>query len=193
MKKLFLSIVVFSFLLVVGCQENSITSPVLPNSVQKFQDPQGAITRGTIRLDGILRVPGELNSYYSISGNITYTDQLIEVPNVPPLPQTNVEVTLSVDANLADTAPPHETWNISATSKDELHNMVNGEKMLEKSFSIEGRNDGLVLVCRFHVTANSVELDSRWLSFSSNRINKTGSGNGYHTLPPVTNPDNSTN
>ena len=36
----------------------------------------------------------------------------------------------------------------------------NGMYILEKSFSIQGRTDGMVLMCRFNVTTDGIELNA---------------------------------
>ena len=55
--------------------------------------------------------------------------------------------------------------------------------LLEKSFPIQGRTDGLVLVCRFLVTTEGVGLSERWLAKPEDTNNKASAN--YITYPPV--------
>jgi hypothetical protein len=185
MKNLLLTLAAFSVFLLVGCQENSITDPLSSSTVQKNQT---SATIGSIPLDGILKVPGELNSYYDISGTINYTEELIQDPKVPPVQQTHLSVTFSIDADLSNSAPPYTKWNISTTLRDDLYISNGGEEILEEHFSIEGRNDRLTLVCRFLVTDSSVKLESRFLSFEGEKVSKSSSSEPeIFTLPPAVN------
>ena len=57
MKKLLFSLVVFSGLLLIGCQENNITDPISSESIQKDQPTGGNVITGSIPLEGILAIP----------------------------------------------------------------------------------------------------------------------------------------
>lgn len=172
MKNLLLILFACSVLLLIGCQENSITDPVLSSSVQKNQI---SVTTGSISLDGILKVPDEFNSYYDLSGTIAYTEELIQDPKVPAVQQTQVSVTLSVDADMVHSAPPYSKWKVSTISRGDLYISSDGDEFLEKHFYVEGRNDGLTLVCQFLVTESSVKLESRFLSFEGKKGSKSSS------------------
>ena len=75
MKNLLLTLVAFSVLLLIGCQENSITDPTPYADLQKTDDP--LIHRGIIELDGILEVPGQPNSFLEINGQVGYVHELV--------------------------------------------------------------------------------------------------------------------
>ena len=77
MKQLLFSLVVFSILFVIGCQENSITDPVSAESIKKDQTTVDPFTSGVIPLEGVLVVPGGFQSYYDIQGQINYTHELV--------------------------------------------------------------------------------------------------------------------
>ncbi len=99
MKKLFLTIVTFSVLFVIGCQENSITDPiegVNQQDLQKNDDPQ--VHQGFIELEGILEVPGLPNSFLEINGQVGYVHELVFVDPIPPSPQHFVSLSLQVNA-----------------------------------------------------------------------------------------------
>ncbi len=168
MKKLLFSLIVFSVLFVIGCQENSITEPISTESINKSQNQEGISSGGTIPLDGILVHHGGFNSYYSIEGNINYSHELVLFDPKPPSPQYNVHLNLSVDAILTDPdLPGRNSWTISSESEDVFYVSEDGIYILEKSFPVLDRNDGLALVCRFLVTTDGVGLNAKWLSSSN--------------------------
>jgi hypothetical protein len=167
MKKFFFSLVVFSVLFIVGCQENSITDPVSIETTNKAQNQEGITSGGTIPLEGILVQHGGFNTYYSIEGTINYTHELLLL-NRPPAPQYNVQLNLTVEAVLTNPdLPGRNTWTISSESEDVFYVSEDGIYILEKSFPVLDRNDGLVLVCRFLVTTDGVGLNAKWLSSSN--------------------------
>jgi hypothetical protein len=165
MKKLFFSLVVFSVLFVIGCQENSITDPVSIEATNKVQTQDGITSGGTIPLEGILVHHGGFSSYYSIEGNIEYTHELVLLDPIPPAVQSYVRLHLSVNAVLTDPdLPGRNSWTISSESEDVFYVSEDGIYILEKSFPVLDRIDGLVLVCRFLVTTDGVGLNAKWLS-----------------------------
>ena len=184
MKNLLLTLVAFSVLLLMGCQENSITDPISTESVNKDQISVGTLTSGTIPLEGILVFPGMGQTYYSIEGEINYTHKLVQQDPIPPAPQYNVQLNLSVSAYLNhESTRERNTLSISSQSEDVFYVSEEGIYILEKSFIVLGSNDGLALVCRFLVTTEGVSLNSKWLVVNTeNELNKTGTGVIY---PPV--------
>ena len=184
MKNLFLTIAFFSVLFLVGCQENSITDPTSPESVNKDIYQGSNVTSGTIPLEGLLVVPGMGQTYYSIEGLINYTHELVMKDPIPPTEQYNVQLNLSVSAYLNnESTRERNTLSISSQSEDVFYVSEEGIYILEKSFIVLGSNDGLALVCRFLVTTEGVSLNSKWLVVNAeNELNKTGTGVIY---PPV--------
>ena len=171
MKNLLLTLVTFSVLLLIGCQENSITDPVSSESVQKVQTTGETVISGSIPLEGILLVPGGFQTYYSIRGQINYTHELVLLDPAPPAPQYYIDLDLTVRAVLTDEG--YNTFTISSTSQDNIYVSEDGIYILEKSFPVLGRTDGMVLVCRFLVTTDGIGLNAKWLAFSDdNGINK---------------------
>jgi len=87
MKKLFLTIVTFSILFVIGCQENSITDPISVEPTNKVQqtDPSH---KGTITLERMLTDPYPImNSFYIVNGEIQYRHTVQLLDPIPPIPQ----------------------------------------------------------------------------------------------------------
>jgi len=184
MKKLLYSLVVFSALLIIGCRENSITDPVLTESINKNQTTGEIFTSGVIPLEGLLVIWGGFQTYYDIQGQINYTHELVLLDPAPPSPQYYIDLNLSVRANLTDES--HKTFRISSTSEDNIYILQNGRYLLEKSFPVIGRNDGLTLVCSFIVTTGGVSLNAKWLAFGDQlEINKNSVPGGNLTFPPI--------
>jgi hypothetical protein len=171
MKQLLSSLVLFFVLFITGCRENSITDPILTESVQKVQTTGEKVITGSIPLEGLLLVPGGFQSYYSIKGQINYTHELVLLDPAPPAPQYYINLNLSVRATLTDEG--HNAFRISSQSEDIIYDSGDGICILEKSFPVLGRNDGMVLVCRILVTTDGIGLNAKWLAFSNdNGINK---------------------
>ncbi|OGU64265.1 MAG: hypothetical protein A2W30_02350 [Ignavibacteria bacterium RBG_16_36_9] len=169
MKNLLLTLSVFSVLLLIGCQENSITDPILTESVQKVQTTGENLISGSIPLEGLLVIHGGFQTYYSISGQIDYTHELVLLDPAPPAPQYYIDLNLSVIATLTDEG--HNAFRISSQSEDNIYVSEDGIYILEKSFPVLGRNDGMVLVCRFLVTTDGIGLNSMWLDFTNDISN----------------------
>jgi len=180
MKKLFLTLVTFSILFVIGCQENSITDPVTVEPTNKVQqtDPSH---QGTITLERMLRDPYPvMNSYFIINGVIEYEHKMVYLDPIPPNPQYVVSLNLSVTAafkyfcTVCDPqASDFSAGTISNKSNDEISISIWEDEifLLEKSFPIQGREDGMVLVCKFFVTANGIGLDEMWLVLPESHSN----------------------
>ncbi len=174
MKKLLFSLVFFSVLFVIGCQENSTTDPVQfdqKGDIQKTSDP--LVNSGIITLEGMLQNPYPvMNSYYIIDGEIQYQQTLQILDPIPPNPQFLISLDLSITANLTDfctVCEPPTTGISVGTISIETNNIIymsedaDGSYLLEKSFPIQGRTDGMVLMCRFNLTTSSIELAAMWL------------------------------
>ena len=174
MIKLLFPLVVLFILFVIGCQENSITNPVQldgKGNVQKNADPH--VNNGIITLEGMLRNPYPvMNSYYLINGKIKYQQTLEVFDAIPRNHQYLISRDLSVSADLTDyctvCGPPFtgiSTGTISIETNNIIYMCEDGSciYLLEKSFPIQGRTDGMVLMCRFSVRMDSIELNAMWL------------------------------
>ena len=64
-----------------------------------------------------------------------------------------------------------------------------GIYLLEKYFDVQGREDGLILVCKFLVTTDGVGLNEMWLAKPEGnphiKINKAHTQRDTVTFPPV--------
>ena len=183
MKKLMFSTTIFLILFAVGCQENSITDPIQDTQIQKNENP--LVQRGVIELEGILEVPGQTNLFLEINGQVEYVHELFLVDPIPPAPQHYVSLSLQVNAGLSDPySERHPDWLISNKSQDIIYVSENGVYQLVKSFPIQDRSDGMVLVCSFLVTTEEIGLSEMWLATPEDTFNKSGESNPF-TMPPV--------
>ena len=165
MKNLLLTLVTFSVLLLIGCQENSITDPNQGAELQKTDDP--SVTTGTIPLEGTLEIPNQPNSYMSINGQADYVHELFLVDPIPPAPQYYVNLSLNVYAELIDLSSPSDPiWIISTQTNDIFYVSEEGIYLLVKTFVVQGREDGMVLKCRFLVTTDGIGLNEMWLELN---------------------------
>ena len=169
MKNLLLTLIAFSVLLLIGCQENSITDPAQNLDLRKTDDP--SVTTGTIILEGQLEIPNLPNSYLNINGQTDYVHELFFVDPIPPAPQYYVSLWLNVNADLTEPASIDPTYLISGQSEDLFYVSEEGIYLLEKTFSIQGRDDGLVLVCKFMVTTDGIGLNEMWLELGNDNTN----------------------
>ena len=184
MKNLFLTIVVFSVLFIIGCQENSITDPV-QQELQKTDDP--SILSGTILLEGILEVPNQPKSYLSINGRVGYIHRIELSNSISTTARQNVSLSLTINAGLSDTySEKHPYWLISSKSQDIIYLSKDGIYQFVTSFPIQDRSDGMVLVCSFLVTTEGVRLSEMWLAVQEDTFNKTIELDPV-TYPPVLN------
>jgi hypothetical protein len=169
MKKLFLSFVVFSVLLLIGCQENSITDPAVDKTLNKDQVPGRTNLTGTIPLEGQLQDPSDPSNYLTINGIIEYEHDLVPIDPIPPAPQYYVSVNLTTQATISDDDQPIETEVVvNGTSQDEFYVSEEGVYVLERYYEVTGMTDGMVLFCRFLVTTDGIGLNSMWLEVFQN-------------------------
>ena len=109
-------------------------------------------------------IPGGFQTYYDIEGQINYSHELFPLDPAPPAPQYYIDLTLSVRAALTDGG--NNAFRISSQSEDTIYDSGDRTYILQKSFPVLGRNDGMVLICRFLVTTDGIELTAKWLAFN---------------------------
>lgn len=182
MKNLLIPLFSLVILLLIGCQENSITDPLSSQSPNKLQSNDGTITQGSINLQGILEVQGSDNLTYVIDGGIEYTHELIFVDPIPAAQQYYVRLSLSTNAIIsrANDLPGNKSNTVSSESEDIFYVSPEGIYLLEKTFYLQGSFEGMVLVLKFLVTIDGVGLNSMLLAFIDNyKANKT---RGYNSI-----------
>jgi len=167
MKKLIFSLVVFSGLLIIGCQESFLTDPVqdtMPADIQKNYRP--GYRQGTFILEGILVNPNvPLTEYYSLNGKIAYEHQTVkDFPHLASGIKYNVILQLEIKAEITNpNVKSGRSYIVSGKTKDALYIPVKGALTLKKSFQIQRSESRMNFVCLFEVTSQGVKLVSRWL------------------------------
>lgn len=161
MKKMLFILVGSSLLLFIGCQENTITDPV---SNEAAGNLKSEISSGynLIKLDRLLPDPSvPFKNYLTLSGTVEYAQRAIYLDPVPPISQKLVYLQLSMNAEIKD---PHSSadvfWTISGKSEDNIRLSDDDLVVLTKYYKVQGRDDGLGVVCEFEVTTSGVKLGS---------------------------------
>ena len=179
MIKLLFSCVLVLALLIIGCQENSITNPV-DNPAGSNKNSSSTVS-GSIELLQRLDTPYPVfNAYFDLQGVISYQMTLYPLDPNPSLPQISVVLDLSIDANLtsictvcAPLVNNTPAGVVSDQTSDALQLNESGYDILVKTFTIQKREDSMVLKVRFYVYTGEVTIDAIWLELSDG----TESGN----------------
>jgi hypothetical protein len=185
MKNLLFTVFSFSVLLLIGCQENSMVDPLSPDSINKSGNPTSNITSGTIKLGGLLVLPGGFQSYYTIDGQIDYTHEKVLVDPIPPAPQYYIAVGLSIRAEISDGS---NILTVSSNSNDNVYVSEEGIMILEKVYPVLNSENGLVLICKFLVTTDGLGLNEMMLEegYVNPNLNKSKEPTPF-TMPPFFN------
>ncbi|HEY6436133.1 MAG TPA: hypothetical protein VIY47_06060 [Ignavibacteriaceae bacterium] len=173
MKNLIVSLSAALVVLIIGCQENSITEPVLNEPAEKVQveTPENYF-RGIITLESVLRDPYSIgNSFYLISGQIEYNLRKINMDSNLSALQQNISIHLDVKADLQNfctVCPAIEVDNLSGFISEISDSVApvagNTASLFERNFTIQGREDGMVLKTRFSISKDEVKLNAMWLA-----------------------------
>jgi len=171
MKNLFLTIVVFSVLLLIGCQENSITDPVSNDTNLNLATivlDKDIISSypGVIKLEGMLFDPSHyFNNNAAISGVVRYSLNKVELDRIPE--DTPIKVKLYVNAELKEGLSGRDVSGldvrslfVSGTSEDLVYTSATNDQLyyLEKSFRV--KNNRLNLIFKFQVNEKSLTMVS---------------------------------
>lgn len=179
MKNLIISLAVASVLFVIGCQENSITDPIADKYSNKVQaETPDTYIKGTILLEGVLSDPYLVgNSFYRINGEIEFEQRFVNAEPNNRFSKRYAALYFTTNASLryfCTVCSPAEEDKIagfiSEVSEDYVPLGGNYVSLLEKTFSIQGREDGMVFKCRFLVTASGMELSAMWLALPDNNV-----------------------
>ena len=179
MKNLIISLAAASVLFVVGCQENSITDPIANESSSKVQtETPDTYLRGIILLEGVLRDPYHIgNSFYRINGQIEFEQRFVTGEPIYQFSKRSAALYFTTNADLryfCTVCPPEEEDQLAGFIADVSEDYVllggNYVSLLEKSFKIQGREDGMVLKVRFLVSNSGVELSTMWLELPKSTI-----------------------
>lgn len=151
---------------VIGCQDNSITNPVAANPSPGSQFSKNVmLPLREIPLYGVLREPGGFNAFTEIAGKVVYTSTQIPRDPVPPYPQWAMQVALKVNADLMPLNSNGPVWSISSSSVNELalDSEADRSMLLEESFRIDGRSDGVSLHLQLRIDQETIVLTRMWL------------------------------
>jgi hypothetical protein len=179
MKTLFVSLVVISLAFFFGCQENSITDPVSNETAMKVQkDSFDSHFHGSLRIERAMRDPYPImNSFYIINGQVDYD---IRIPHTDPMLSSykqfaNIHLVINAELEYVCTvcspSPQDDLSGFLSEASDDIVVLVaNGVSLLEKTYTIQGRNDGMMLKFTFMITNSSVELSAMWLALPTTDI-----------------------
>lgn len=173
MKILFVLLVSFSMALFFACQENIVSDQPVNQPVDKVQTgtPTNFLS-GVIPLESVLRDPHNIgNSFYRVSGQIQYEQKNPIEDNELSNSQRYILLSFTSNADVyhfCTICPPQNDDELAGFISDASENLVqvggNYVTLLEKSFPIQGRQDGMMLYCRFAVSNTKVELNAIWLA-----------------------------
>jgi hypothetical protein len=178
MKTLFVTLVTLAVLFAMGCQENSINDPLSTESANKTQNYN---KHGLIDLQRLLIDPYPVgNSFYRISGQIEYNFTLVSSDPLQPSAGQTLLVQFSINADMqyfCSVCPPSEEDVLDGFIESGAEEYLNVNEhflaQFDKTFTIQGREDGMVLKCRFFVNTAGMELSAMWLAFENNSTTAT--------------------
>ena len=190
MKNILFSIFSISVMLLVGCQENSITDPQQGAVIQKNVDP--TVQQGTIKLEAKLVNPDTPEgNYLLISGSVEFEETLNFTDAMPPISQLYISLRLFTIADISNPAAPYDAISTVSSESNDMISVAyvdqDGLTYINKYYSIKGKYNRLSLVCRFSVRTDGVSLSGMWLEAVNydTRSNKFGLSNNENTYPPV--------
>jgi hypothetical protein len=160
MKKLFAFLVVFFLAFFIGCQENSITDPVaLDENAAKNQPPTN-VNSGVIELNERINDPRPTDHFncFDVLGQVKYEHSLAYAG-----PRIYVKLNLKTNAELKEPfSDLDQLWTVEGESQDFIL-MTNVKDRppttITKTYSVQGRDDGMKLVIKFAVSMKDIRLN----------------------------------
>ncbi len=162
-----LAIVVGAIL--IGCEDNGIINPVADRESLGSQVSQSLSKNSDhppckgIPLIGLMREPGQFNSFIEINGTVEFSIETIE--RDPPFPRLWLQVDMILNAELKPFEYQEPVWNVFATTQDVV--AIGGT---EKSANLHKRywiadmgENGMWLHITFSVSKSSIAVNSMWL------------------------------
>jgi hypothetical protein len=170
MKKLFISLIIVSIIIVIGCSESFITDPTINESVTKVNTASDI--QGNIPIANLLNDPYPVeNSFYKIIGQIGYRITNKNLDQNPGEIARDISVSLELNADLqhfctvCQPLPQDELAGyISETADFTVRISENTVINLVKRFCVQGCENGMLLNVRLSVSNNKIELITVWLS-----------------------------
>lgn len=180
MKTILVNLLVIVAIFLLGCQENQITDPILEGTTDKTQI-QDEYKYGSIAFQRMLTDPNPVgNSYFIIYGQLDYKYKFVAANPMVPSSKTHFDLNLNIIGDMSyycSVCPYSEedelAGSVEAGSNDMI--LVTGHfiSQIEKTYRILGREDGMVLKCRFLITTSSVELSAMWLALENKSVKAT--------------------
>lgn len=153
MKTIFVTLVAFLLVLIIGCQENGINEP--SNVLTK--DSESLSTSNMIKLNYDLRDP--ISGTSTLSGRVTYSIQLI-TEGMGPRASNQLIIKIYMNSILEDRfGMAHLEWRVESRSEEAVYVSEDGILLLQKTYSITNRTDVVVLV-KYLVTTNGIGIAS---------------------------------
>jgi len=151
--------------LVSGCGNYSFRYPSVSKASLQISSLKGAQCNA-IPLYGVLRDPDATDDpFIEIRGQVVCSLNCESSTS-----KTLVDVGLATKAEFKPFLVDSSVWKLSGTSVDKINLRDVGEEgaaVLNKSYLVEGRNDGLQLHLKFQITQARIELTAMWLEHHS--------------------------
>ena len=155
MKKFFLTFVVFSLALLIGCQENLINEPETTSLNKKGE----TVTKDVIKICCAVQDP--ISGQCNLNGEVGYTHSIIN-RYMNPLGLYEVALHLEMDSELCDVLGPiHLEWRVQGISDDIVLASDEGI-VVQKDYDITNRQD-VQLCVNYLVTKEKVGITNIWI------------------------------
>lgn len=155
MKKLLFTLVFFSLVLIIGCQENITTDPL-----SGLTKKSGDILRERIKI--CCPVCDPLSGVCNIIGRVDYLHQIIAGPENESGVYT-ILLNLEMNSELCDRfMRVHLEWAIKGISEDTVYVSEEGIAIVDKTYLISNRND-IILCVQYLVTTEGVGIPNMWI------------------------------
>ena len=152
MKNLFVILVTFSLVLIIGCQESFLNEP--NTSLEKKSDP---VNNGFIKI--CCEVQDPCSGVCNLNGSVIYAHQVVN-RTMNPSGLFEIALQLEINAKLCDKlGSVHLDWNIKGKSNDIIHVSEEGIVLVDKSYRISNRDDVVMLV-KYLVTTDGVGISN---------------------------------
>ena len=187
MKNLFLSLIVFSILFVIGCQENTITDPLSTESPGIQSVANGTVVKNItkdvptiIRFENELPSPhpsNTLNECFRVAGTVQVVHKVYRIDPAAINIQYRVTANLSMNAEMSCAKGlERNCWLIRGETDDTFYLSAEGEKaIITKYYKVKGRSDRMQLACKYGVSLDGISLIDMKLTLPSARSTKTNS------------------
>ena len=153
MKTFFVTLIAFSLVLIIGCQENMVNEPA--DVLLKHDD--NLVKANKLKLNYELSDP--LYGYSKVSGTVSYVHQIINRA-MNPVGLYEISLHIEMNSELDDLlGMMHLEWIVRGRSDDIVYVSEEGILLVEKTYWITNRND-VVLLVKYLVTTNGVGISS---------------------------------